>query len=63
MSFLRRRVARRFGPIGVALTAYDIWSRLPERDQQRLIALVREHGARSFELVKRQSAKLQRRFA
>jgi dissimilatory sulfite reductase (desulfoviridin) alpha/beta subunit len=63
MSFLTRRVARRLGPIGVALTIYDIWSRLPEREQEHLIALARKHGVRSFKVIKRHSAKIQRRFA
>ena len=63
MSFLTRRVARRLGPIGVALTVYDIWNRLPEREQQRLIALARAHGSGSFKLLKRQSAKIQRQLA
>ena len=63
MSFLTRRVAGGFGPIGVALTVYDIWRRLPQREQQRMLALARVSGTRSFELLKRQSAELQRRFA
>jgi hypothetical protein len=63
MSFLTRHVARRLGPIGVTLTLYEIWSRLPKREQERLIALAREHGKRSFKVIKRQSAKIQRQFA
>lgn len=62
MSFLTRRVARRLGPLGVALTIYDVWTRLPKKDRERLIALARKHGTRSLDIVKRQSANVQNRF-
>ena len=63
MSFLTRRVARRLGPVGVALTAYDIWKRLPEKDRAHLIAVGRKQGLRSYDVIKRQSAKIQSRIA
>jgi hypothetical protein len=63
MSFLTRRVARRLGPIGVALTLYDVWNRLPQKEQEHLLALGREHGMQSFKLIKQQAVKIQRRFA
>jgi hypothetical protein len=38
MFFLLRTVfLRRFGPLGVLLTAYDIWRRLPQRQRRQLI--------------------------
>jgi|1186.fasta_scaffold321919_2 hypothetical protein len=38
-----RRVLRR-EPVAIALTAYDIWSRLPKRQRQAMLQLARKHG-------------------
>jgi hypothetical protein len=35
---------RRAGAVGLALTAYDLWRRLPASERQRLIAATRRHG-------------------
>lgn len=32
------------GPIGMALTLYDVWRRLPPKQRQQLIKLARKHG-------------------
>lgn len=49
-----RLLRPRVGPVGVALTLYDIWRRLPPRQRKQLIALARKHGpkvaARMLEL-------------
>jgi hypothetical protein len=37
---------RRVGPLGVALTAYDIWRRLPPRQRKQVVDLARKHGPR-----------------
>ncbi len=37
---------RRVGPLGIALTAYDIWRRLPPKQRQQLMQIAREHGPR-----------------
>lgn len=39
-----RLLRPRVGPVGVALTLYDIWRRLPPRQRKQLIALARKHG-------------------
>ena len=31
-------------PIGVALTAYQLWRRLPPKQRKRLLAATRTHG-------------------
>ena len=62
MSFLTRRLARRLGPIGVALTLYDIWKQLPEKEQQYLIAQGQKHGSRAVKVIKQEAAKLESRF-
>jgi hypothetical protein len=37
---------RFFGPITIALTAWDIWRRLPPRQRKQLINIARTHGPR-----------------
>jgi hypothetical protein len=32
------------GPLGLALTAYDIYRRLPPKQRKQLVALARKHG-------------------
>ena len=39
-----RLLTRRVGPLGLALTAYDIWRRLPPKQRKQLLSLAREHG-------------------
>jgi hypothetical protein len=46
MPRLSRMFTRKMGPIGLALTAYDIWRRIPPRHRRRLIAEARKHGPR-----------------
>jgi hypothetical protein len=43
---LRRLFTRRMGPVGLALTAYDIWRRIPPKHRKRLLAEARKHGPR-----------------
>jgi hypothetical protein len=38
------RLKKRFGPIGIALTAWDIWRRLPPRQRQQVLQLARIYG-------------------
>jgi hypothetical protein len=38
------RLYRRLGPIGIALTAWDVWWRLPPRQRKQMIDLARKHG-------------------
>jgi hypothetical protein len=41
-----RLLTRRAGPIGLALTAYDIWRRIPPAQRRQLLAATRKHGPR-----------------
>jgi hypothetical protein len=41
-----RLLTRRAGPVGIALTAYDIWRRIPKRQRKQIIAATRKHGPR-----------------
>jgi hypothetical protein len=40
----RRLLTRRAGPIGVALTAWDIWRRLPPKQRKQIVNIARKHG-------------------
>jgi hypothetical protein len=35
---------RRAGPLGLALTAWDIWRRLPPKQRKQVLDLARKHG-------------------
>jgi hypothetical protein len=32
------------GPLGLALTAWDIWRRLPPRQRKQIVNIARKHG-------------------
>ena len=34
------------GPIGVAITLYDVWRRLPPKQRKQVLELARKHGPR-----------------
>ena len=38
------RLRPRIGPVGVALTLYDVWRRLPPKQSQQAFDLARKHG-------------------
>lgn len=39
-----RLLLRRAGPLGVALTAWDLWRRLPPKQRKQLMQAARKHG-------------------
>jgi hypothetical protein len=39
-----RLLTRRAGPLGLALTAWDLWRRLPPKQRKQLMNLARKHG-------------------
>jgi hypothetical protein len=51
------KVTRKIGPVGVALTAWDIWRRLPPRQRKQLIGIARRHGPRVAARVLRTGAR------
>jgi hypothetical protein len=40
------RLKPKVGPVALALTAWDIWRRLPPRQRKQLINVARTHGPR-----------------
>ena len=56
-----RLLTRRAGPIGVALTAFDIWRRIPKRQRRQIVAATRKHGPRVAAQLIEQRRRLKRR--
>ena len=54
MARFRRFLTRRAGPVGAALTAYDLWKRIPQKQRRQIAEQVRKHGP----TVAKQVAKL-----
>jgi hypothetical protein len=38
------RAFRRAGPVGLALTAWDIWRRIPKHHRRAIVRQARKHG-------------------
>ena len=56
------RFRPRYGPIGIALTAWDLWRRLPPRQRKQVLALARKHGpAVAARVMKARAAYRERR--
>jgi hypothetical protein len=46
------------GPVGVAITIYDIWRRLPPKQRKQAVDLMRKHGPKvAAKLVRMQRAR------
>jgi hypothetical protein len=41
---LLRRLSRRAGPVGIVLTAIDLWGRLTPAQRRRVLRATRKHG-------------------
>ena len=50
----RYLMMRRLGPVGVALTAWDIWRRIPKRHRKRIVREARKHAPTVARAVARQ---------
>jgi hypothetical protein len=35
------------GPIGIAITLYDVWRRLPPKQRKQVMKLARKHGQKA----------------
>jgi hypothetical protein len=57
----RFRVLRRAGPIGLALTAWDIWLRIPPRHRKLIVKQARRHGPKIAARVIQSQARRRRR--
>ncbi len=56
------RLGRRAGPLGLALTAVDLWRKIPPEHRRELVAAARKHGpklaAKARKAAKRRAPKL-----
>jgi hypothetical protein len=50
----RYLISRRLGPIGIALTAWDIWRRIPKQHRRRITREARKHAPTVARAVARQ---------
>lgn len=50
----RYLITRRLGPIGVVLTAWDIWRRIPKQHRRRISREARKHAPTVARAVARQ---------
>jgi hypothetical protein len=58
------KLRRRAGAIGLALSAYDLWQKLPPERRKKILAEVRKHGpkvAKEAVTVTRRAAKRAKR--
>jgi hypothetical protein len=39
-----RVLTRRAGPFGLALTAWDLWRRIPKKQRRQIMSQARKHG-------------------
>ena len=51
----RYLLARRLGPIGVVLTAWDLWRRIPKQHRRRIAREARKHAPTVARAVTRQA--------
>ena len=47
------RLTRRAGPLGLMLTAYDIWRRLPPKQRRQALKLARKHGPAAIKAARK----------
>jgi hypothetical protein len=51
------RLTPRIGPLGIALTAWDVWRRLPPRQRKQVLDIARRHGPKVAASVLRAAAR------
>jgi hypothetical protein len=56
-----RRLGTRLGPVGLALTAWDVWRRLPPKQRKQILALARTHGPKVAARVLKARSKMRKR--
>src|SRR5205085_9939233 len=56
-----RLLTRRVGPVGLAMTSYDVWRRIPHSQRKQIVKAVRTHGPRVAAAAAAAAAKRRRR--
>jgi hypothetical protein len=52
-----RRLTRRAGPLGLIITAFDLWRRLPPAQRRHVAKLARKHGPKVARAAAKAAAK------
>ena len=55
------RLTKRLAPVTIALTAWDIWRRLPPKQRQQVLNAARKHGPKVASKVMKASARTKSR--
>lgn len=58
-----RLLTRRAGPVGMALTAWDIWRRIPPRHRKMLLKQARKHGPMVVKQMRKHGPTVARQWA
>jgi hypothetical protein len=59
----RLKLTRRLGPVGTALTLWDLWRRLPPKQRRWVVRQARKHGPRvAKQVLAAQRARKRRRY-
>jgi len=57
----KTRLTRRVGPLGLALTAWDLWRRLPPKQRKQILKVARKHGPKVAARVMQARARVRSR--
>jgi hypothetical protein len=57
------RLGRRAGPLGLALTAWDLWRRIPPKQRKQLLKAAQRHGPRILEVARKHGPTVAARLA
>jgi hypothetical protein len=57
----RLRFPGRAGPLGLALTAYELWRRLPPKQRQQALKALRKHGPKLASQIAQRSRTAKKR--
>ena len=58
-----RLLTRRAGPVGLALTAWDIWRRIPPKHRRTILKQARKHGPTVVRQVRRHGPAVAKQWA
>jgi hypothetical protein len=59
----RFALTRRAGPLGLALTAWDVWRRIPKKQRQQILRQARKHGPTVIKQVRKHGPTVARQLA
>jgi hypothetical protein len=57
------RLGRRAGPLGLALTAWDLWRRIPPKQRKQLLSAARRHGPKLVDVARKHGPTVATRLA